>query len=174
MNIEHYSQRWEGEWVSASSPRGRRLWHHEPPRPKLFSASVRRLGLLLPILLLAWAALVPNMQRSRPQSQYTACKSNLKNIGIALAMYSTDHGAECPPSLEALTPNYLRSLPECPALADVSYRLTPAQGQPGDPDYLVECVGGNHSAVGVTGDYPAWHSEHGILERSSPAESTQP
>ncbi|MGE0490078.1 MAG: hypothetical protein AB7S38_12800 [Vulcanimicrobiota bacterium] len=41
------------------------------------------------------------------------CRSNLKNIGTALELWATDHEGERPASLQELTPNYLRDLPDC-------------------------------------------------------------
>lgn len=38
----------------------------------------------------------PRMIRSPGQGKLTACKSNLKNIGTALEMYSTDYDAGTP------------------------------------------------------------------------------
>jgi hypothetical protein len=43
----------------------------------------------------------------------TMCKSNLKNLGTALEMYSTDYKGKYPASLGALTPNYLKFIPSC-------------------------------------------------------------
>jgi hypothetical protein len=38
-------------------------------------------------------------------------KSNMKNIGTGLEMYSTDHGGQYPRELSAITPDYLKRLP---------------------------------------------------------------
>ncbi len=54
----------------------------------------------------------------------SACKSNLKNIGTALEMYSSDHGGEYPPSLATLSPEYLKRIPECPLAGQDTARLT--------------------------------------------------
>lgn len=43
------------------------------------------------------------------------CRSNLKNLGTALEMYSTDACGRYPSSLSSLTPDYLVTLPTCPA-----------------------------------------------------------
>jgi hypothetical protein len=51
----------------------------------------------------------------------SACKSNLKNIGTALEMYSSDHGGEYPPSLATLSPEYLKRIPECPLAGQDTY-----------------------------------------------------
>ena len=42
-----------------------------------------------------------------------SCRYNLKNIGTALEMWAVDHEGERPASLSQLTPNYLKSLPDC-------------------------------------------------------------
>jgi len=44
-------------------------------------------------------------------SGLTAMKSNLKNIGTALEMYSSDHKGRYPEKLDYLTPDYLKTLP---------------------------------------------------------------
>jgi hypothetical protein len=42
---------------------------------------------------------------------WSNCKSNLKNIGTALEMYSSDYGGRNPDSLQKLVPRYLASIP---------------------------------------------------------------
>ncbi|MHC9542416.1 MAG: hypothetical protein AB9903_23135 [Vulcanimicrobiota bacterium] len=44
-------------------------------------------------------------------SGLTTMKSNLKNMGTALEMYSADHKGLYPEKLEQLTPDYLKTLP---------------------------------------------------------------
>ena len=68
------------------------------------------------------ALLVPNFIRCSCQGPLTACKSNLKNIGIALEMYSTDHSGKYPGSLSALVPEYLKQIPVCGAAGYSTYR----------------------------------------------------
>ena len=51
------------------------------------------LMIVIAIIAILAAILVPNFIRARAQGQLTACKSNLKNIGTALEMYSTDNSA---------------------------------------------------------------------------------
>ena len=48
------------------------------------------LMIVIAIIAILAAILVPNFIRARAQGQLTACKSNLKNIGTAMEMYSTD------------------------------------------------------------------------------------
>ena len=116
------------------------------------------------------AILVPNFIRARAQGQLTACKSNLKNIGTALEMWSTDNSGQYPDSLEKLTPDYLRSIPECPAAAAVTYKAYFGPKAKGNSQgyadyYYVECAGHNHTAVSVEGDYPAYNGVQGLIER---------
>lgn len=66
------------------------------------------------------ALLIPNFVRARRQGSGTGCLSNLKDIATALEMYSSDYGV-FPSSLEALTPDYLKSIPECPPTGKNTY-----------------------------------------------------
>ena len=54
------------------------------------------LMIVIAIIAILAAILVPNFVRARAQGHLTACKSNLKNIGTALEMYSTDHAGRYP------------------------------------------------------------------------------
>jgi type II secretory pathway pseudopilin PulG len=116
------------------------------------------------------AILVPNFMRARARGSLTACKSNLKNIGTALEMYSTDNSGKYPPALSYVVPNYLKTIPECPSAGSVTYRAYFGSSAPlntgGYEDYYyIECVGGNHTRVSVTGNYPAYNGIQGLIER---------
>lgn len=92
----------------------------------------------------------------------TACKSNLKNIGTALEMYSSDNGGRFPSTLEVLTPRYLKALPSCPAAASVSYAYVSTH----EPDnYTIVCAGEYHKEVAQHANYPQYTSTQGLLER---------
>jgi len=76
-------------------------------------------ALLLPIL-------ARELAREQSRRQAERCHNNLKNVGIALEMYSTDFAGRYPKddpehwyteeaSLRQLTPNYLRAIPTCPS-----------------------------------------------------------
>ena len=126
------------------------------------------------VTLLLAAILVPNFIRARARGQLTACKSNLKNIGTALEMYSTDWSGKYPVSTSLLTPNYLKTIPDCPSVASNSYRAyfgvkapynaAPPLG-PYEDYYYVECAGENHTSVSVTGNFPAYNGIQGLIER---------
>jgi prepilin-type N-terminal cleavage/methylation domain-containing protein len=129
------------------------------------------LMIVIAIIAILAAILVPNFIRARAQGQLTACKSNLKNIGTALEMYSTDWSGKYPSSTTLLTPNYLKTIPECPAAASVTYVATFGPTAPmnsaGYQDYYyVECNGSNHTAVSVTANYPAYNGIQGLIERA--------
>ena len=97
----------------------------------------------------------------------TACKSNLKNIATACEMYSTDAYAvdkveRYPLSLGALTPNYLKMIPRCPACQKDSYSESYLRAE-GPASFTVYCQGGNHESAGVKGNYPQYNSTAGLI-----------
>jgi hypothetical protein len=98
-----------------------------------------------------------------------ACRSNLKNLGIGMEMYGTDWAGKYPMSLALLTPNYLRTIPECPAARIVTYQLKTgkvAYNETGHEDYyFLQCAGENHVAVSVPANYPQFDSIKGLMER---------
>ena len=100
----------------------------------------------------------------------TACKSNLKNIGTALEMYSTDFAGDYPSGLSSLTPKYLKAIPECPAAGSVTYKLTLGPNAPSNEHhfedyYHVQCTGEHHGSVSVPSNYPQYDAVHGLIER---------
>ncbi len=142
-----------------------------PPKKKRRFVSPIDLIMLASITLVLGAILVPNWIRARARGQLTACKSNLKNIGTALEMYSTDWSGKYPTSTSVLTPNYLKTLPECPASGHNSYRASFGPTAPTNVNgyedyYYVECSGGHHGSVSISGDYPAYDGVQGLIERA--------
>ena len=128
-------------------------------------------GLTLAALtLVIGALLVPNFIRPRHRNATTACKSNLKNIGTAMEMYSTDYGGLYPPNLALLTPNYLKTIPECPMPESLGYfaEFGPgaAYNTSGFQDYyFLECVGTGHTQVSVPRNYPQYDGIQGLIDR---------
>ena len=109
------------------------------------------------------ADLKKNFARAQAQRNLTACKSNLKNIGTACEMYSTDFGGNYPPSLKLLTPNYLKKIPQCPAAPKPTYTYQMAV----KPDaYTAVCKGGHHKMVGMEADFPKYSSLTGLINTS--------
>lgn len=92
------------------------------------------------------------------------CKSNLKNIGTALEMYSTDNAGRFPKSLSPLTPNYLKLWPTCPAAGSDTY--SDGFQSSSHPDaYTVVCGGSNHTRAGMSANFPQYTSTEGLIER---------
>lgn len=94
----------------------------------------------------------------------TACKSNLKNVGTALEMYSTDNEGVYPASLPSLMPQYLKTVPTCPSARKDTYSASYASHSA--PDfYTFFCGGQNHLAASTTANYPQFSSRFGLIER---------
>jgi len=106
------------------------------------------------LCLLGIEILVPNFIRCRCQGPNAACKSNLKAIGIAIEMYSSDHAGAYPRSLSTLTPDYLRTLPNCPYGRSYSTALAPQA-------YTVVCGDPDHYH---RRGYPQYTSATGLVE----------
>lgn len=131
------------------------------------------LMIVIAIIAILAAILVPNFIRARAQGQLTACKSNLKNIGTAMEMYSTDWSGKYPDDggiRAALTPNYLKTIPECPAAGSDVYDLTTdpanAYNTANFTDYYhAQCGTTFHQAVSVPTDYPQYDGIQGLIER---------
>lgn len=115
-------------------------------------------------LALAVAILVPNFIRARAQGQFTACKSNLKNVGTALEMYSTDWSGRYPTDLQRLVPQYLKTLPLCPTAGRDTY--SEGYRSTANPDsYFLCCLGPNHVDQGFPPDCPTYNSVQGLIEK---------
>lgn len=134
------------------------------------------LMIVIAIIAILAAILVPNFIRARAQGQLTACKSNLKNIGTAMEMYSTDWSGKYSGKTSSagfgLTPNYLKTIPQCPTAGSVTYSAQYGSSAPYNSSakfkdyYYINCVGANHTAVDVQGNYPAYNGISGLIERS--------
>jgi hypothetical protein len=123
------------------------------------------LGLISLVFFAAPPLVLPvSFLNARKSGQITACKSNLKNIGTALEMYSTDNYGRYPPALSKLTPNYLKMIPTCPSAGMNTYSA--GYRSASSPDaYTVFCGGRHHEAFGSAPDYPQYNSTQGLIER---------
>lgn len=87
-----------------------------------------------------------------------------------MEMYSTDYSGRYPSSLNLLTPNYLKTIPECPAAESVTYQLqtgpkAPFNEMQFEDYYHLQCSGEHHASVSVPTDYPMYTSDIGLIER---------
>lgn len=91
-------------------------------------------------------------------------------MGTALEMYSTDFDGRYPRHLGKLTPNYLKTIPQCPQSKHQTYRMATGPGMAyntaGFKDYyFLECTGNSHAKVGVSRNYPQYDGIQGLIER---------
>jgi len=121
------------------------------------------LMIVIAIIAILAAILVPNFLRARAQGQLTACTSNLKNIGTALEMYSTDNSGRYPTALSKLVTDYLKAVPTCPSTGQDTY--TNSYSQASAPDaFTMYCKGTNHKGAGISNaDYPQYTSAAGLI-----------
>jgi len=133
--------------------------HSTPPKKPFFSC----LGCFLAgsILITLLAILLPGFIEAPSRGRLTGCKSNLKNIATAVAMYASDNKDVYPQRLDVLPQKYLQRIPTCPACGVDSYSASyQAQGK----DFTVFCHGDNHAkALGNEGtrNLPAYSGSLG-------------
>jgi type II secretion system protein G len=121
------------------------------------------LMIVIAIVAILAAILVPNLIRARSRSQLTGCTTNLKNIATALEMYNVDHTGRYPQDFTTLAPNYMKTIPACPAAGSDTY--TPSYTVTVVPDsFGLFCSGSNHGGFAPP-DYPKFDSVQGLIER---------
>ena len=90
--------------------------------------------------------------------QESECGAQLKTVGTALEVYSTEHQGHYPQALSQLVPRYLPAIPLCPTAKRDTYSAGYQVGM--DPDrYRVCCTGTHH----FTENLPAYSSEGGLI-----------
>jgi len=94
--------------------------------------------------------LFPSLGRSREQGRRTSCMNNLKQIGLAIAMYRLDNNEKFPSSLTDLSTNYIDNpkvfvCPSDPTPADGSYTYTDPGSNPLSTVSIVEDKADNHT-----------------------------
>lgn len=103
------------------------------------------------------AIIMPNLRRALEKTHVVACKTNLRNIGTALSLYSNDNGGRFPSGLNKITPDYMQVLPSCPAVSIDTY--TGGYQVNADNDiYTLSCHGINHSSYDYGQDEPYYTS----------------
>ena len=85
------------------------------------------------------AIAVPNMIYARRKAILSSCSGNLRNLGIIITNYSTDHKGHYPQALGELeTLGYIEALPTCPS-SDVTYAGAYTVAGWDSPDFTVAC-----------------------------------
>lgn len=106
-------------------------------------------------------------QTTQPEAfsdKYLECCSNLKNIGTALEIYSTDNNDRYPAKLQQLVPEYLRLIPTCPAAAKDTYSESYQLSKDGK-DYSFYCKGHYHKGEGAPENDPSYNSKTGLVKK---------
>lgn len=129
---------------------------------RLITCSVVNLFLVGSVVSALLATIIPNFKRAQAQGNLTECKTNLRNIGTAFEMYSTDWSGKYPSKIETLVPIYLDKVPRCPSAGSVTYQVYTGLGpnnNPGFQDYYyLECRGLNHQDTSTSENHPAHDS----------------
>lgn len=109
---------------------------------------------------------IPNIMRTRGESQLNGCVQNLKNISTALEIYLIRHPATADLTVDILVDSgYLKENPKCPAAGTCCYTVTPC-GKPGKQmpygAYAIKCESDAHGSVGCDNGYPKLVTNGGI------------
>lgn len=129
-------------------------------------------GLLL-CLILPLLAQPGQMSPEEATGRYTACKSNLKNIGTSCEMYASDNQGHYPKSLKALLSaqdryghSYLKTLPTCSVAKADTYSATyKSSDVKGHFHFSLYCQGHHHQLAGSPANKPAYDSEKGLVTK---------
>jgi hypothetical protein len=100
----------------------------------------------------------------RAEGMISSCQSNLKNLATACEMYKVDHAGAYPPSMTPLTPDYITTIPHCPAAKKDSYSSSYVLAKD-KKSFSMGCHGSYHKAGGLPKNFPAYDSKRGFLKR---------
>ena len=104
------------------------------------------------------------MMATTPQDGLKNCQRNLRNLGVALELYTTDNNGRFPTHLSALTPRYISHVFCCPSAGRDTY--SSGYHWSARPDaYTLYCNGSNHADAHVTEDLPRIDSREGLFPR---------
>lgn len=93
----------------------------------------------------------------------------MKNLGTAMEMYASDWNGSYPPrGMEQLTPNYLKTIPDC--LGTTTYVMVTGPSAPYNTQsysdyYFVYCDSAAHEHVETPAGYPQYNGMVGVIER---------
>lgn len=132
-------------------------YHKDMGVPANFPRNDSREGLLLPR---------GYEETLSPEMKAFRCESNLRNIFIAIELYSADHRGNCPGKLEQLTPDYLFKMPECPAAGKDTYTSSYSLKKDSTGEYyILFCSGNNHANAGYGKNFPCYEYKLGDIKK---------
>lgn len=120
--------------------------------------------------LLALAAISTSLLTRDTARHLYDCQNNLKTIGTAMEMYSTDWQGHYPPRIDMLVPRYLPEIPVCPAAGFMTYQMEYGPNAPhnerGFQDYyFIYCAGDFHRRQHLPAGYPQYDGVSSVMER---------
>lgn len=123
----------------------------------------------------AEAAAKRSEQRTRQyevdRENWLTCQRNLKKIGTALELDSTDHQGRYPTDPSHIDPQYLAQIPTCPTGSSY-YIITTGGEHPGNDTYTMVCSAQHPGFEGPTG-YPQYTGLEGLILPSPPAQPAE-
>ncbi|GMU55597.1 MAG: hypothetical protein AMXMBFR33_47430 [Candidatus Xenobia bacterium] len=97
----------------------------------------------LAIVAVLAAILYPNHMRAKSRSKLMHCRGRLFDLATSLKFYAADNDGFYPTSLRALTPNYLKTIPNCPGAERDTYSAGYASAELKLEDGVVHCSHGH-------------------------------
>ncbi len=132
-----------------------------PPRKKS-SAGIRIAVYLLFAAGAAGYFFLPPYLRRQANERFLSCRTNVKNINIAVEMFIQDHDGANPREMTELYPKYLVQPLICPAAGSSTYQL---RAEHSKDNYVIQCSGHHHADVGLGPNRPAYSKSEGLLDR---------
>ena len=114
---------------------------------------------VIAIIGILFTFITTGVQTARRKASQAKCANNLRQIGIALSLYATDHGERFPQSLDALYPEYVDDMEAfvCPS----SGNEVPSTPVGGDYEYQTGLTASSESTAPIVSDKPGNHKHGG-------------
>lgn len=108
----------------------------------------------------------PSTVPSTAAEKVRRCNDNLRLLGAALELYAKDAEGAYPPTLQGITPLYLKSIPTCPAACADTYSGGYATAADA---FTIACKGRFHEDAGQAPDLPVISSKQPLTPSGAPA-----
>ncbi|NLL83813.1 MAG: type II secretion system protein [Lentisphaerae bacterium] len=134
MNLK-YTKR---EWQAASDPRKSSFAQDTCQVLHCGGFTLMEMIVVIAIISILFTMMTAVVTDGRRQARQTDCKSNLRQMGIAILVYRGEHNGDNPPWLSNLYPDYLDDLRCFVCKADRKRGVGPVR--PDDPDKYSEVI----------------------------------